>query len=107
MKMSVRILLILCTQLLAISLHHHVIHSKGLTLQLLQGVERVGVDGGNTVQVNHELKIGKGPYGGANMNRDPRVSKSNAPSSHLRHVVCICVSVGIGVGFVTPLLFGF
>ncbi|KAI3686308.1 hypothetical protein L1987_79982 [Smallanthus sonchifolius] len=97
-------LLLFCIQLLAISLHHHLTLSKGLTIQQLQGVEGVEVDSGKTVQVKHEIKAGKGQYGGANMDRP---SKSNASSSYLSRGFCISIGIGIGisVGFFVPLLF--
>ncbi|KAL8215823.1 hypothetical protein R6Q57_022660 [Mikania cordata] len=81
--MRAGILLILCTQLMLILLHSHLILSKGLTLQQIQGVERVEANNVAAVQVKHGLRVGKGPYGGANMNREPHTSKSNTPSSHL------------------------
>ncbi|KAI3820610.1 hypothetical protein L1987_08158 [Smallanthus sonchifolius] len=107
MKMKTRLLLLFCIQLLAISFHHHLILSKGLTIQQLEGVEGVEVDSGNTVLVKHEIKAGKGPYGSANINRDPRPSKSNATSSHFPRGFCISIGISISVGFFVPLLFGF
>ncbi|KAK1407116.1 hypothetical protein QVD17_38727 [Tagetes erecta] len=85
--------------LLAIFLCHHLILTKGLTLQQLQGVEGVEIDSGNVVRVKHELKVGKGTYGGANMNRDPNASKSDSSSSQLPRIFCV------SVGFFILLLF--
>nr|GEW79672.1 hypothetical protein CTI12_AA323040 [Tanacetum cinerariifolium] len=65
-------LFLLCTLLLATSLDIQVF-SKGLTQQQLQ-------DSGKAVDVKRVLKVGKGPYGGANIDRDPRKAKNDAPS---------------------------
>ncbi|KAI3673679.1 hypothetical protein L6452_39803 [Arctium lappa] len=66
-----------------------------------------GVDGeayGDTIRGKRDIKAGgKGPYGGANMNRDPHTSKNNAPSQLLPR----SFPIGVGVGFSLFLFFGF
>ena len=59
-------------------------------------------DSGKEVYVKRVLKVGKGPYGGANIDREPRSGKNGAPSK-LPWSFC----TGIGFGFSMFLLFGF
>lgn len=94
------IFLLLCSHLLPTSIPHPIL-SQALTLQQVQGIEREAY--GDAIKGKHELKIGKGPYGGANMNHDPRTSKNNAPSQLLPR----SFSIGIRFGFSLFLFFGF
>lgn len=76
-----------------------IIVSRVLLLSFV-GVEEAGAESGNVVEVKRELKVGKGQYGGGNIDHDPHGSKNNAPSQ-LLWSFCI----GTGFGFPMLLLF--
>jgi hypothetical protein len=59
-------------------------------------------DSGKAVYVKRVLKVGKGPYGGANIDREPRSGKNGAPS---KLPWSFCTSIGFG--FSMFLLFGY